>query len=110
MYACLWLFPQEMPIVLEGLQVEEATNVSEPDVVATGAQAPARLSLQRVCARVCICVCLHVYVNTLYFDTSLPLSVLFRSSLKAYRISKYNAGCELILILYNLCVTDLNNL
>lgn len=46
--------------MLERLQVEEAMNVSELDVVATGAQAPARLSLQRVCARVRMRVCRRV--------------------------------------------------
>lgn len=46
--------------MLERLQVEEATNVSELDVVATGAQAPARLSLQRVCARVRMRVCVRM--------------------------------------------------
>lgn len=44
-FLCFWVFPQEMPTVLDGLQVEEALNVSEPAVIATGAQAPARLSL-----------------------------------------------------------------
>lgn len=47
--------------MLERLQVEEATNVSEPDVVATGAQAPPVCHYSEcVHVYVCVCVCSRV--------------------------------------------------